>query len=156
MLGRKSIQEGMQKLADGLASAPPCGATTLVIDGEAVPMSEVIADLRAWAAIYEAVWDAARAYQRALADRTATEATALPRLAMMGRTVKSMVGRTNPDLARYGLAPDKLRRTLTAEEKASATRLRKATRAARHTMGSRQKEEVHGEVTEETKVTPGG
>ncbi len=38
------------------------------------------------------------------------------------------------------------RATMTAEQKAAAAAKRKATRAARHTMGSRQKAEVHGTV----------
>jgi hypothetical protein len=42
-------------------------------------------------------------------------------------------------LADFGLNPKKARTPLTIEEKAAAAAKRKATRAARHTMGSKQK-----------------
>ena len=149
-----SVQTGMQKLADGLKSNPPAGATALVIDGQSVAMADVVAQVLAWVVIYQAASDAARAYKRAIAARTAIEGTALPRFAKIGDVVKSMIGRTSPDLALYGLKADKAPRVLTAEEKAAAARLRNATRAARHTMGSRQKESVHGEATAPAATDP--
>ncbi len=56
-------------------------------------------------------------------------------------------------LADYGVAPRKTRAPLTAEQKAAAAQKRKATRAARHTMGSKQKKDVKGDVTGIT-ITP--
>ena len=54
---------------------------------------------------------------------------------------------TSPDvLADFGINP-KARTPLTVEAKAAAVAKRTATRAARHTMGSRQKEGIKGDVT---------
>jgi hypothetical protein len=66
--------------------------------------------------------------------------------------VKAAYG-TSPDaLADFGLSP-KSRAQLTAEANVAAAAKRKATRAARHTMGSKQKLGVKGDVTGIT-VTP--
>jgi hypothetical protein len=66
--------------------------------------------------------------------------------------VKAAYG-TSPDaLADFGINP-KPRAQLTAEAKTAAAAKRKATRAARHTMGSKQKLGVKGDVTGIT-VTP--
>jgi hypothetical protein len=60
--------------------------------------------------------------------------------------VKAAYG-TSPDvLADFGIAP-KARTPLTVEAKAAATAKRAATRAARHTMGTKQKKGVKGDVT---------
>jgi hypothetical protein len=50
-------------------------------------------------------------------------------------------------LADFGLAPHKARRALTPEEKQVAAAKGQATRAARHTMGKKQKKAVKGNVT---------
>jgi hypothetical protein len=66
--------------------------------------------------------------------------------------VKAAFG-TQPDvLADFGLHP-KARAQLTVEKKTAAAVKRKATRAARHTMGSKQRKRVKGDVTGVT-VTP--
>jgi hypothetical protein len=46
----------------------------------------------------------------------------------------------------YGLTPDREHRPLTVEEEALKVAKAKATRAARHTMGKRQKEAIKGQV----------
>jgi hypothetical protein len=54
----------------------------------------------------------------------------------------------SPDvLADFGLTPKKAKTPLTVEAKAAAAAKRKATRAARHTMGTKQKKGVKGAVT---------
>jgi hypothetical protein len=61
--------------------------------------------------------------------------------------VKAAFG-TSPDvLADFGLKPNKARTPQTAEQKAAAAAKRKATRAARHVMGSKQRKAVKGTVT---------
>jgi hypothetical protein len=51
-------------------------------------------------------------------------------------------------LADFGLTPRKPRRPLTQEEGAAAAAKRLATRAARHTLGKRQKASIHGTAPE--------
>jgi hypothetical protein len=61
----------------------------------------------------------------------------------------------SPDaLADFGLSPRKARTPLTAEQTAVAVAKRKATRQARHTMGSRQKKAVKGSVEVTVTSTP--
>ena len=97
--------------------------------------------------------DAARAATQA---KLAAEATQAPALRSFTRAFRSFVK------ASYGTSPDvladfginlKLREPLSVEAMAAAVAKRKATRAARHTMGSKQKEGVKGDVTDVV-VTP--
>jgi hypothetical protein len=68
--------------------------------------------------------------------------------------VRATFGKEPDALADFGLAPPKAPKPLTAEQKAVATAKRKATRAARHTMGKNQKKPVKGAVTATLVVTP--
>jgi hypothetical protein len=68
--------------------------------------------------------------------------------------VKGTFGTSADVLADFGLAPPKARTPLTAEKKAVAVAKRKATRAARHTMGKIQKKGVKGAVSAALVVTP--
>ncbi|MGO9838035.1 MAG: hypothetical protein ACLP1X_27960 [Polyangiaceae bacterium] len=56
-------------------------------------------------------------------------------------------------LADFGLAPRKVA-VMTPEQKTAATAKAKATRAARHTMGKRQKAEITGTASEVVTATP--
>ncbi|HEV3189930.1 MAG TPA: hypothetical protein VGY54_05500 [Polyangiaceae bacterium] len=60
--------------------------------------------------------------------------------------VKATFGNSPDVLAAFGVHP-KARVPLTVEAKAAAAAKRKATRAARHTMGAKQKKDVRGAVT---------
>jgi hypothetical protein len=97
--------------------------------------------------------DAAKATATAKIANEAAQTPAL--LALMGALesyVKATFGSSPDVLADFGLAP-KARAQVTVEAKAVAAAKRKATRAARHTMGSKQKLGVKGDVTGIT-VTP--
>jgi hypothetical protein len=60
--------------------------------------------------------------------------------------VKATFGNSPDVLADFGLKPKKARAPLTVEQKAAAAAKRKATRAARKTMGSKQRKAVKGDV----------
>jgi hypothetical protein len=66
--------------------------------------------------------------------------------------VKAAFGSSPDVLADFGIAP-KARAPLTVEAKAAAAAKRAATRAARHTLGSKQKKAIKGDVTG-VRVTP--
>ena len=81
--------------------------------------------------------------------RLAAEAAAMPaNLAFVSAvTAHVKVAHPAPDaLAAFGIHP-KARTPLTLEAQAAAAAKRAATRAARHTMGSRQKASIKGDVT---------
>jgi hypothetical protein len=60
--------------------------------------------------------------------------------------VKATYGNSPDTLADFGLSPRKATTPLTAEQKAVAVAKRAATRAARHTTGSKQKKAITGSV----------
>ena len=66
--------------------------------------------------------------------------------------VQAPFGASPAALADFGLKPRKTRTPLTIDQMAAAAAKRTATRAARHTMGSKQRKDVKGTIT--TIVTP--
>jgi hypothetical protein len=97
--------------------------------------------------------DAAKAATKA---KVAVERADMPALdAFWGALVayvKATFGASPEVLADFGIAP-KARAQLTVEEKAAAAAKRAATRTARHTMGTKQRKAVKGDVVGIT-VTP--
>jgi hypothetical protein len=101
---------------------------------------------------------AVNALRAAFAAKLQAEAREAPsQLALMQAfeaVVRGAFAEAADTLADFGLAPRKLRQAPTAEANAVAAAKRRATRAARHTMGSRQREQVKGSVTAALVVTP--
>jgi hypothetical protein len=91
--------------------------------------------------------DAAKALVKA---KLAVEQADMPALrvlmAALVSFVKAAFGSAPDVLADFGVNPT-VRTPLTAQAKVAAAAKRKATRAARHTMGSQQKKSVKGDVT---------
>ena len=83
---------------------------------------------------------AARKTQKAASVRSRSITTAIKAL------VVSQYGDASPVLAEFGFAPRKLANKTVAEKMVAVERSL-ATRAARHTMGSKQKASVHGDVS---------
>jgi hypothetical protein len=91
--------------------------------------------------------DAAKAtWQDALKAQSDARAKVGPVVKAYRSYLVALYGHAVSTLADFGLAPHKAPAPQTAEEKASAAAKRKATRAARHTMGSKQKASIKGEV----------
>jgi hypothetical protein len=92
--------------------------------------------------------DAAKASTKA---KLATETTLMPALrtfmAAYVTYVKAAFGSVPDSLADFGMQPRKVPAPATVEEKAAAAAKRASTRAARKTMGPKQKLEVMGDVT---------
>ena len=85
--------------------------------------------------------DDAKAATKAKINAEAAQAPSLrSQMAAFVAFVKATFGSSPDALADFGLKPKKTRAPLTIEQKAAAAAKRAATRAARHTMGSRQKD----------------
>jgi hypothetical protein len=69
--------------------------------------------------------------------------------------VKGALGRTNPELTKLGFKPERPRKPLTPEESVLRAARARETRAARHTLGARQKASIKGEVNEVSVVEDG-
>jgi hypothetical protein len=120
--------------------------TQIMLAGGSYTPAQITAQLQALVNLRTDV-DAAKALTQA---KLAVEKTDMPALRIfMDATVtfvKAAFGNAPDVLADFGLHP-KARTPLTVEAKAAAAAKRKATRAARHTMGAVQKKSVKGAVT---------
>ena len=93
-----------------------------------------------------AVDDAKAATKARIALEDAQAGPLRSQMAAFVAFVKATFGSTPDVLADFGLKPRKAPTPLTLDEKAAAAAKRKATRAARHTMGTKQKKEVKGTI----------
>jgi hypothetical protein len=92
--------------------------------------------------------DAAKAYWLdTLKQLDDTRARVVPLVGAYRGWLSVTYGNSTAILADYGLSPRKAPLPLTTEQQAAAVAKRAATRAARHTMGPRQKKVVKGNVT---------
>jgi hypothetical protein len=97
--------------------------------------------------------DEAKAQTKAkIVDEAAQAPSLRSQMAAYVAFVKAAFGNSPDALADFGLRPRKARTPLTIGQQAEAAAKRAATRAARHTMGSKQKQKVKGTIT--TIVTP--
>jgi hypothetical protein len=111
----------------------------------------IVSALQTVADVINATDPAKAAYQAALSAEELALENAKPLLSGLHQVIYGQFGTSVAILADFGLAPHKTA-TLTPEQKAAATAKAKATRAARHTMGSKQKQAIKGVVT--TPATP--
>ena len=89
-----------------------------------------------------------------LADEQAQAPLLQSRMAALVVFVKAAFGKSPDVLADFGLQPKKTSTPLTIDQKAAAAAKRAATRAARHTMGTKQKKNVKGTITTIVAPTP--
>jgi hypothetical protein len=141
-----TLKQEFLDLIEGLTTSPPGGQTSLVVGGTSATVSDLIVELNGYAAAYKAVDDADDAHKTALAVRSAIKPQAVTRRKQIRAAIKGVLGRANPALSKFGMTPDKPRQPLTVEEESLKVAKAKATRAARHTMGKKQKEAIKGEV----------
>jgi hypothetical protein len=120
---------------------------SLTIEGATYTPAQLEASLQKLIALRKGVDDAKAAAKARIADERA-QAPALRKLMVALATVVKGAFGTSPDvLADFGLAPKKARAPLTVEQRATVAAKRKATRAARHTMGTKQRKKVKGAVS---------
>ena len=92
--------------------------------------------------------DAAKAqWQDALKSQSDVRAKVGPVVKAYRSYLVALYGNAVSTLADFGLTPHKAPAPQTAEQKAAAAAKREATRAARHTLGSKQKAGIKGTVT---------
>ncbi len=101
--------------------------------------------------------DAAKAeWKDALKSMKDGKATIVPVLGAFQAFVVNRFGNAPSTLEDFGIAPRKVRTPLTAEQKAAAAVQRKATRAARHIVGKKQRAKIKAPAaTTPTATAPG-
>jgi hypothetical protein len=117
------------------------------LDGEQYTREELIALLRERVELSHAVLAAKAAWQDAVQRERANAAKTARVAAALRKTIHLMFGSDAAALSDFGVAPHKERRPLSSEEKAMVVAKILATRAARHTMGKRQRRAIKGDVT---------
>lgn len=141
-----NILKSFQALAGGLANNPLPGLTQLAAGGQVMPVADLLAEVQGYAQLYKAAEDAAKAHDKAIQAREAAAPAAIDRLQQIRAALKSAIGKRNPDLLAFGITPDQEPAPLTVEQKLARAAKAKATRAARHTMGPKQKAAIKGQV----------
>ena len=142
-LNRSQQQDGDQKLIDGLNKHNQT-IPSLIIGGTSYTTAAIVAvlqkriDSAKTVVSSRATWQADVKADRDERTQTKTFVSGL-RQALQVAFAGSI-----DTLADFGLKPRKARAPRTPEEKAAAAAKAKATRAARHTMGSKQKAKVKG------------
>ncbi len=135
----KQLVAGIGKHMTNVASVTLLGAT--------MTPAEVAKSLETFAALRS---DAEAAKANATTKVAAENAHAPALRALMDAfmaVVKAAYGTQADVLADFGLPPKRARTPLTAEQQALSNAKRKATRAARHTQGRKQKAAIKGNVT---------
>jgi hypothetical protein len=143
--GKAGVVARAQALIAG-ANKHLSNVTQVAVEGQSLTPAQVVEKLRALVDLRTAV-DAAKASTKA---KLAAEQTQTPSLrTFMGAFVMHVKGafQNSPDvLADFGVAP-KARAPLTVEAKTASVAKGASTRAARHTMGSKQRLAIKGDVT---------
>ena len=121
--------------------------SSLTFGGGTFTPAQVEASIQTLIDLRTAVEDAKAATQAKLAAESAQAAPQRSQMTALVAFVKATYGNTPDVLADFGLKPKKTRTPLTIGQKATAAAKRAATRAARHTMGSKQKKDVKGTIT---------
>jgi hypothetical protein len=126
--------------------------TSMTIGGQPLTPAQIEQFLQTLIDLRAAV-DDAKSATKAKIQTEASQAPALrSRMAALVTIVKGSFGNSPDVLADFGLKPNKVRTPLTIDQKAVAAARRAATRAARHTMGPKQRQQVKGTIT--TIVSP--
>ena len=129
-------------------------SNTPIVLGERSYKAQELADrLTALAKLLSDVIDAREGLETALKAAAAQAAATLALIEAYSAVVQAAFGQSATILGDFGLKPRKPRTPLTAAEEVAAIAKRDATRGARHTMGSRQRLAIHGDVSGVT-ITP--
>ena len=131
-------------LIAGLTAKPP--AAQMLVAGKATATPDLVTNLGTFFAPYKAADQASKVYDTALQERGKVEDQAVTVVAATTTALKGMFGPTSTALLDYGIKPDKVPTPLTTEQLVARKAKSQATRAARHTMGSKQKKAIKGEV----------
>lgn len=148
---KKSLKQRVDGLIVGTGKHAPSGSLTL--GNASFTAASLGQALRGFSDAIAAADAAKASWQDALEKMNAARSEWLPVIRDYTAWVKVTYRSAPSMLADFGVAPPKVRTPLTAEQQAAAVAKGKATRSARHTMGSVQKKKVKGTVAPTAPVT---
>jgi hypothetical protein len=144
------LGELVSNLIDGLKNAVPEDVKAIMVGAELVPIPRLITMLEGFESYWTSVDDLGARFHAAVQLREERAPMVNAAVAEVNPAILALVGTKSSELTKFGLKPKKKPRALTVEERAAATAKLRATRAARHTMGPRQKAAIHGTVAPAT------
>src|SRR5579872_2547217 len=131
---------------------PPSGPVTL--GGTSFTADSLIQVLQSLETAMSKVDEAKAAWKDALTVLAEAKAKTDPTVRAYRSWLAATYGNAPATLAAFGLAPPKARTPMSANAKAIAAAKRTATRAARHTLGPKQKAPIKGDVKVAVVTTP--
>jgi hypothetical protein len=142
-INRTQQQDGDQKLIDGLNKHNQT-ITSLMIGGTSQTTAAIIAVLQKRIDSAKTVVSSRATWQSEVKADHDERAQTKVFVSGLRQALQVAFAGSIDTLADFGLKPRKTRAPRTPEQKAAAAAKAKATRAARHTMGSKQKAKVRG------------
>lgn len=134
----------LKKIVPGLANLPST-LTSLSVLGQTFTIADLTTKLKSYEATFDAE-DAAKQEADAAEQKSQEAAVeAVPFVAATKASIKAALGRKSVALAPVGIDPDKTPPPLTPAQEQARTAKALATRAARHTMGPKQKAKIKGQ-----------
>jgi hypothetical protein len=152
--GKETQATRVTQLITGFNKHFPDGSVTLTVGGATYTVSQLTSLFQSFVDMRTATETAQAAAKAKLIAETAQAPALRGVISAFVAYVKASFGNSPDTLADFGLSPRKARTPMTAEQTATAVLKRNATRAARHTMGSKQKKEVKGSVQVTVTSTP--
>jgi hypothetical protein len=144
-INRNKQQISNQKLIVGLQKHEQ-SLSSLVIGGTSYKTSDVIAVVQTLVNSAQTVVSSRATWQASIVADDNAQAKNKTFMSGLRQSLLVAFGSSVDVLADFGMTPHKTRAARTPEEKAEATAKAKATRAARHTMGKKQKAQIKGSV----------
>ncbi|MHB1846152.1 MAG: hypothetical protein ACYCWW_15115 [Deltaproteobacteria bacterium] len=141
-------------MLQGLQTAIPAGAT-MRVNGQSVTQAQLVALVLAAILPIETERNAKSSWQKAMAANAAALPGAKELYQQLKAALISDLGRKNPELTQFGIAPH-TRKALTPEEKQLQAAKAKVTRQKRHTMGKVQKAKIKADGIPTVLVGPAG
>ncbi len=146
----KAILAGLGKL--------PSSVTSLTVLTNTYTIATLTTTLEGYIAVFNAVDTTNAAHEAALQNARDQAPTIKEFVSALKSALKAGLGRKSTALSQVGVKPDKTPDPLTPAQEAVKVTKSLATRAARHTLGPKQKAKIHGTVpaspTTAAAVTP--
>jgi hypothetical protein len=139
-----TLAQRVRDLIAGTQKHSPNGQLTL--GGETFTAQALVQVLQSLGDSLSTVDAAKASWKGALKNLADVKAKVGPTIKAYRSWVVATYGNTPATLADFGLAPPKAHTPLSADKQAAAVAKRKATRAARHTLGPKQKKDIKGTV----------
>jgi hypothetical protein len=141
-----------QKLIDGL-NKHSANLALLLIGNTSYTHADLISTVQTRVSAAISTQSSRATWENAVKAERDERAKTKPLVSGLKQAIQVMFAGSIDSLADFGLTPRKPR-VLTPEKKAAAAAKAKATRAARHTMGKKQKKDIKGTVPATAPVTP--